>query len=75
MLIEIHCTAMQADRLRGSPGFIFLRRRLCAAALFSRNAVKGSRRFMQAGQTAVLNGLTLSRDSWMQNKWKIDSEH
>lgn len=25
MLIEIHGTTLQADRLRGSPGFIFLR--------------------------------------------------
>jgi hypothetical protein len=60
MLIEIHCTAMQAERLGGSPGFIFIRRRrLCAVALFSGKAVKESRRFMQAGQTAVLNGFTL----------------
>lgn len=55
MLIEIHGTAVQADRLGGSPGFIFLRC-LRAAALFSQNDVKGSGQFMQAGQTAVLNG-------------------
>lgn len=60
---------MQAERLGGSPGFIFIRRRrLCAVALFSGKAVKESRRFMQAGQTAVLNGFTLPWDSMSQER-------
>lgn len=54
MLIEIHGTATLATGSEEAPA-LSSQSLLCAAPLFSWSAGKGSRRFMQAGQTAVLN--------------------